>query len=148
MNDDQIDVLWAVFGYIGQNWGTSADCAMPQTQFQQVLQWQMQRDPAYQGYYQQAVAEYQQLLEQYGSPPPAMAALLAENRYHPTNPSNVANFVLLEFMRWNIAFGGFKAFGYENYNGWMGGGSFLQQPPPYRALPVSVQVQTLGGNHV
>lgn len=38
MNDDQIDVLWAVFGYIGQNWGSSADCAMPQTQFQQVPQ--------------------------------------------------------------------------------------------------------------
>lgn len=137
LNDTQTDVLWSIFVYIGENWGTAANCSMPQAQFHQALQWQLQRDSAYLGYYQQTIAEYQRLLAQYGSPPPALAALLAENRYQSSNPSNIANFVLLEFMRWNIAFGGFRTFGFVNYNGWMGGGSFLQTPPPYRALASS-----------
>ncbi|WEL89767.1 hypothetical protein P0D90_07960 [Pseudomonas sp. CBSPCBW29] len=147
MNEDQINVLWSLFGFIGLKWGTAADCGMSQQQFQQALQWQMQRDPAYTGYYRDTIAEYQALLRQYGQPSLALAALITQKPYSPSNPSAVANFVLLEFMRWNIAFGGFKAFGYMNYNGWMGGGSFLQQPPPYRALNIPVQNLPVGGDH-
>ncbi|WP_411380050.1 hypothetical protein [Pseudomonas sp. MPB26] len=147
MDQDQINVLWSLFGFIGQRWGTAADCQMPQQQFQQALQWQMQRDPSYLGYYRQTIAEYKVLLQQYHQPTLALAALIDQNPYAPSNPSAVANYVLLEFMRWNIAFGGFKTFGYMNYNGWMGGGSFLNQPPPYRALSIQLQSQPAGGDH-
>ncbi|KWC36269.1 hypothetical protein WL51_19330 [Burkholderia ubonensis] len=150
MNDDQINVLWAVFGYIGENWGTASTCTMPQAQFQQVLQWQIQRDPAYKNDYLATVTEYQLLLRQYGSPAAALARLFAENELPDPKLPDVANHVLLEFMRWNVAFGGFKTFGYENYNGWMGGGSYLTQPPPYRALPGEhvVSGPTAGGRYV
>lgn len=147
MEQDQINVLWSLFGFIGQKWGTAADCQMPQQQFQQALQWQMQRAPAYLGYYRQTIAEYQALLQQYHTPTFALAALINQNPYSSSNPSPVANYVLLEFMRWNIAFGGFKTFGYMNYNGWMGGGSFLNKPPPYRALNIQAQTQPVGGDH-
>lgn len=137
MNEDDINILWLSFLYIGTNWGTASFCTMPQSQFQQVIAWQVQRDVNYQGYYLAAIAEYNALLEQYGNPQAALEVLFQENQLPAPKLPDVANYVLLEFMRWNVAFGGFRAFNYENYNGWMGGGSFLNQPPPYRALPVT-----------
>lgn len=134
MTDEEFDTLWAMFGYIGSNWNTSHTCNMPRPQFQQAVLWQTQRDPAYNGYYMQAIAEYQRLFREYG-PEAAMTILFRENTLLNPKLPDVANYVLLQFMRWNVAFGGFRTFGYENYNGWMGGGSFLNQPPPYRALP-------------
>ena len=149
MNVDQFATLWAIFGYIGQKWGTTTTCTMPQTQFQQVLQWQMERDPAYLAYYIECLAEYNALVQQFGAPA-AMAMLFAENQLPSPKLPNVANHVLLEFMRWNVAFGGFQTFGYQNYNGWMGGGSYLSKPPPYRALPSTSPVKgpATGVDHV
>ena len=129
--------LWTIFGFIGQNWGTTQTCEMPQWQFNQVIQWQIQRDASYAGYYAQAVAEYKDLYARYGQD--AAAYLYRENQQPSPKLPDVANYVLLEFMRWNVAFGGFRTFKYENYNGWMGGGSYLKKPPPYRALPVLQQ---------
>jgi hypothetical protein len=136
--------LWTIFGYIGQNWGTAQTCNMPQAQFNQVIAWQVARDPAYSGYYAEAVTEYQALYAKYG--PAALAVLYQENQLSNPKLPQVANFVLLEFMRWNVAFGGFRSFQYENYNGWMGGGSYLNRPPPYRALPM-VPAPPSGAQH-
>ena len=136
MNEGDINTLWLFFGYIGTTWGTASYCTMPQTQFQQVIAWQVQLDQRYEGYYLEAITEYGALLEQYGNPQAALQALFQENQLQNPKHQNVANYVLLEFMRWNVAFGGFRAFNYENYNGWMSGGSYLNVPPPYRALPM------------
>lgn len=144
MDKEAVDVLWQIFGYIGTNWGTADSCKMPQTQFDQALAWQVARDSNYQGYYQQTVAEYSALLAKYGSSQQAIQVLLQENQLPSPKLPDVANYVLLELMRWNAAFGGFSSFGYQNYNGWMGGGSFLNVPPPYRALPDS---QPTGAHH-
>ena len=133
MSDIDTDSLWQIFQFIGVNWGISANCDMPQTQFVEAVNWQTGRDPNYALYYNEAVAELQTLLEKY-PPNQALQILLQENQLPNPKLPDVANYVLLEFMRWQVAFGGFRSFAYENYNGWMGGGSFLQVPPPYRAL--------------
>lgn len=139
MSDHEADdaTLWIIFSFIGQNWGTAQTCEMPRSQFDQVIQWQIQRDPSYWGYYAQAIAEYRALYARYGQA--ATAYLYRENQLPNPKLPDVANYVLLEFMRWNVAFGGFRTFQYENYNGWMGGGSYLTKPPPYRALPMLPQ---------
>ena len=101
----------------------------------------MQRDPNYAAYYAQATLEYSALLNQFGGNTQlALQALFSENQLPNPKLPNVANFVLLEFMRWNVAFGGFQTFNYANYNGWMVGGSYLKVPPPYRALPDNIVV--------
>jgi hypothetical protein len=146
MIDTSINCLWLIFGYIGTNWETASFCTMPEGQFREVILWQVQRDPCYGEYYTQAVAEYQVLLQQYGDQQLALQALFTENQLPSPKLPDVANYVLLEFMRWNVAFGGFRAFNYENYNGWMGGGSFLSKPPPYRALPMGPPTATGSGS--
>lgn len=132
----QVDAatLWQIFQFVGLNWGTTKACDMTQAQFTDVINWQVQRDPAYATYYAAAVAEYQRL-ETMFPPAEAMSVLYAENQLPNPSVPDVATYVLLEFMRWNVAFGGFQVFNYANYAGWMGGGSFLTVPPPYRALP-------------
>ena len=153
MSEVDTDILWKIFSYIGVHWRTMSSCTMPESQFQEVIRWQIQLDSKYQGYYLEAITEYKKLLKQHdGDSQAALQALFEENRL-PTPPAtspepkhpHIADFVLLEFMRWNVAFGGFRTFGYENYNGWMGGGSFLSQPPPYRALPNDVDMK--GASH-
>lgn len=130
------DVLWLIFQQIGILWGNAGSSDMPQAQFDQVVAQQGQLNPAYEGYYTDTIALYQELLQVYGgNQQQALTQLFLQNQLPQPAQPDVANFVLLEFMRWQVAFGGFRAFGYENYNGWMGGGSFLQVPPPYRALP-------------
>jgi hypothetical protein len=126
--------LWQIFQCIGATWGTTSACDMNQAQFTDVVNWQAQRDPAYATYYTAAVAELSRL-ETMFPPGEALSILLSENQLPNPNLPDVANYVLLEFMRWNVAFGGFQLFNYANYAGWMGGGSFLTLPPPYRTLP-------------
>jgi len=133
MSGVDTDTLWLIFLHIGIQWNNSQYCAMPQSQFVQAVEWQVGLNPDYADYYNATVAEYWRLVGQYG-PEQGMQALFQENQLPNPKYPNIANFVLLEFMRWQVAFGGFRAFAYENYCGWMGGGSYLQVPPPYRAL--------------
>lgn len=134
MSKIDTDALWRIFEFIGTNWGISEICDMPRTQFVQAVDWQVERDPTYAAYYSEAVAELNDLERRYPAPAQALQVLFRENRLPEPKLPNVANHVLLEFMRWQIAFGGFRSFDYKNYAGWMGGGSFLSVPPPYRAL--------------
>jgi len=128
------DPLWAMFGYIGLNWRNAQECDMSESQFYEAVNWQVGLDPAYNGYYAAAIGEYNYLLAKFGDPQQALRVLFQENQLPNPKLPAVANHVLLEFMRWQVAFGGFRAFSYMNYNGWMGGGSYLNVPPPYRAL--------------
>ncbi|WP_441288212.1 hypothetical protein ACSRUE_40470 [Sorangium sp. KYC3313] len=138
MSEVDINILWLIFGHIGTSWGTAPFCTMPQSQFQQAITWQVQRDLNYAASYLKTTTEYRVLLERYGNPQAALDVLFKENQVPvDKQPNNDVAKVLLELMRWNVAFGGFRAFNYENYYGWMGGGSFLNKPPPYRALPMS-----------
>ncbi|TLP55504.1 hypothetical protein FEE96_22570 [Parasedimentitalea maritima] len=127
-------ILWLVFQHIGQQWGNAAEADMPEVQFNQVIDWQVELDPNYALYYAETISEYTKLLQQTGSSDAALKILFAENQKDAPKLPNVANFVLKEFMIWQVAFGGFRAFGppYQNYTGWMGGGNFNDIPTPYR----------------
>lgn len=125
--------LWVIFSYITANWKT--DCDMPQAQFNQALKWQVGLDKAYSAYYGATVTAFAlQLKRHKGDVNAALKALYSDNEQpNPAEP-DVAK-VLGEFMQWNAAFGGFRAFGYQNYPGWMGNGNFEKEPPPYRVAP-------------
>lgn len=129
-------ILWAIFSYIGTHWQNTKQCDMPEAQFQKAIDWQVELEPSYAVYYAAAVAEYTRLLQETGDPQAALSILFSENTSDDPKLPDVQKYVLGEFMRWQVAFGGFRAFGppYENYSGWMGGGSFEANPPPYRAL--------------
>ncbi|ETW97597.1 MAG: hypothetical protein ETSY1_21980 [Candidatus Entotheonella factor] len=128
----QSEVLWTVFGYIDSHWDVNTE--MSKTRFEQALASQVGLDPVYQLRYDETAAAYQAELEQHGNIEAALEALYSKNTAPKPAQPDVAQ-VLGEFMKWNVAFGGFRSFGYMNYPGWTGNGSFLNDPPPYRALP-------------
>lgn len=135
MNNPDVATLWLIFGHIGKTWQNEQYCDMSLSQFRQAVSQQVRLKPAYLDYYSLAAAQYQLLCEESGGDQEvALKRLFAENTLPSPKFPPIAQFVLLEFMRWQVAFGAFRAFDYQNYSGWMGGGSFLQMPPPYRAI--------------
>ena len=126
------ETLWTIFGYIDRHWCT--ETTMSKAQFGRALDSQVTLDSCYQQLYDEtADACQKELDQQHGNIEAALEALYAKNTQpNPAEP-NVAK-VLGEFMNWNVALGGFRSFGYENYPGWGRNGSFLQQPPPYRTV--------------
>ena len=129
-------ILWSIFQYIGVIWGNTAQSGMEEFQFNRVIDWQVAIDPNYATYYAATVAEYTRLLQSSGSVDVAIRTLFSENQAPNPKVANVEQYVLKEFLIWQIAYGGFSAFGppYENYTGWMGGGNFNDVPTPYRAI--------------
>ena len=130
MNTETTQILWDIFMFIRKNWSSSDD--MNQDQFNRVLKYKVEINSAYNDYYQAAVNEYNMLLDQTGAKEKALLLLFQNNVFPNPKLPDVANFVLSQFMIMHVAFGGFKTLGYENYRGWMGGGSFELKPPPYR----------------
>lgn len=137
MKNLDTETLWTIFEFIGTNWGNAQFCAMPKDQFIEVVNWQVNLNSVYSNYYSTAVVQYQGLLAAYGGNQQlALKALFQQNQLPNLNP-DVGTHVLYEFMCWQVLSGGFRAFGgYVNYTGWMGGGSYLNNPPPYRSLPL------------
>ena len=123
--------LWTIFAYVATRWQAPSD--MTKDQLELAVNGQTQLEPNYAGWVSETLARYRALLESTGSEDAALAALYAGNQQPEPESQGIAT-VLANFMSWSVAFGGFRSFGYENYPGWMGGGSFEQRPPPYRAL--------------
>ena len=134
MNPD-VATLWAIFGHIGSKWQNADYCDMSLEQFSHAITQQVELKPVYLGHYNFTTAHFKTLCEEEGGNQElAMDRLFTENRLPSPRYPQIAQFVLVEFMRWQVAFGGFRAFDYQNYSGWIGGGSFLKMPPPYRAI--------------
>lgn len=129
-NKVDCDTLWEIFTFIRTKWQNTDGVDVKQ--FQMIINDRINLIPAYGDYYQESIAEYQRLIDQYGDKNRALDALFTENELPDPKLPNIANYVLAEFMRMQTAFGGFKKYGYENFSGWMGGGSYSQSPPPYR----------------
>ena len=138
-NFDATQELWEIFLFIRTNWQSTDDVNFDQ--FESIVNYKTSLDSDYLGYYQQAVTEYENLYQQTGDKQMALGILYQQNQCVDAGGDStcssaklpeVAKYVLWEFMQMNVAFGGFRDFGYENYQGWMGGGSYEQVPPPYR----------------
>ena len=130
MDSEATQILWDIFAFIRSNWNSSDD--MSQDQFNLMIKYKVGLNGNYLQYYTAAIDEYNKLFNQTGNKQKALTLLYRENILPKPALPDVANYVLGEFMTMHVAFGGFKAVGYENYRGWMGGGSFEQVPPPYR----------------
>ncbi|QQO55799.1 MAG: hypothetical protein N838_23060 [Thiohalocapsa sp. PB-PSB1] len=124
------NTLYKIFTFIRSQWGTSD--GVSEDQFELIVGYKANSDPAYAFYYTVAVATYEALLKKLGNEEAALTALYQENQQPDPANQDIAQYVLGEFLTMNIAFGGFSLFGYENFRGWMGGGSFEDTPPPYR----------------
>ena len=135
MESPELDRLWEIYTYIRKHW--QAEDGMSTAQLKLIVDGKIAIDPAYAGYYDSAVAEYEALTAQHGSRDKALAALYSENETPNPKLPEVAQYVLGEFMTFHVAFGGFKAYGFENFPGWMGAGPYTQTPPPYRAAEES-----------
>lgn len=127
-----LETLWIIYTYIRQRW--QAEDGMSEAQLKLIVDGKIRLYPDYAGYYAAAVTEYRRLLAQTGDRNRALDILYTENQLPNPKLPDVATRVLGEFMTYHVAFGGFRTYGFENFPGWMGGGSYQQVPPPYRTV--------------
>jgi hypothetical protein len=132
MYEPKTQELWEIFSFISKKWQSQDGVSLDQ--FELIINYKVTLNSVYTTYYQNTVLEFQKLLNQFGNKEKALVQLFRENQMPTPKLPDVAKYVLNEFMTMHVAFGGFKVLGYQNYRGWMGGGTYQQTPPPYRVV--------------
>lgn len=137
LGDPVRQAMWRLFVQIGIFWRNVADASEYQTRFFSFLQNRIDLNPLYRGYYEMAASEIDALIAELGEEE-AYRKLFTDagaNQAPPTTPLQVARqLVSNEFVALQLAMGGFKAFGAENYCGYFGGANVPGAPVPYRAM--------------
>lgn len=120
--------LWALFRQIGIHWGNMADSSPLYSQWLTFLQNRIITDPGYAAVYNQAAQYLTELVGEQGDG--AYTTIFA-----PPAPTDDPRLVALrtkvsnEFIVFQLATGGFKAFGAKNYLGYFGGPNVAGQAP-------------------
>jgi hypothetical protein len=137
LSDEVFESMWQLFVHIGTFWQNMDNPEPLKPMFYTFLLNRINLYPIYQEYYRIAKQVMDLLIAEYGeeqayellftdadaakSPPETPVALTRQA---------VAN----EFMAWQLALGGFKAWGATNYCGYIGGGYIPGNPAPYRTF--------------
>jgi len=137
LSDEVFESMWQIFVHIGKFWNNMDDPEPLKPMLYSFMVNRINLRPIYQQYYMSAKQVMDQLIATYGedqayeflftdadaakSPPETPIAVTRQN---------VAN----EFIAWQLALGGFKAWGAINYCGYIGGGNVPGMPVPYRTF--------------
>ncbi len=126
--------MWRLFVHIGKFWSNMDQPDQYQTQLYSFMVNRISLDPMYHEYYILAKQVTDQLIERLGEDAAyaflftapdagkASTSALALTRRHVSN----------EFIAWQLALGGFKAWGALNYCGYIGGAYIPGDTVPYR----------------
>lgn len=115
--------LWALFVAIGDHWQLGDDPEPYRSRLTSFMDNRIALNPLYRGYYDSAAQTIADLIAANGAVK-AFEILFATKTSAgvPTAPIEIAKrFVANEFITMRLAFGGFKAFGARNFNGYFGG---------------------------
>ena len=118
------DNLWALFVAIGDHWRLGDDPAPYRSRLASFMDNRVALNPLYRGYYDSAAATIADLITANGATRAfeILFATKVSGGAVPTAPLEIAKrFVANEFITMRLAFGGFKAFGARNFNGYFGG---------------------------
>lgn len=147
---DEVERLWEIYKTIAATWGeTGIDPTLHRSQWLEFLEARTLRDPSYLGEYRSAIRVLDDLTVQHGVR--ALTWLLLESGVKPgdlptTLLAHAKRYVVDEFIRVWLAAGGFRAYGAENYNGFVSGSRFAVRSP-YRKFerhPVAAPKATGG----
>jgi|CXWL01.1.fsa_nt_gi hypothetical protein len=123
IGNDIDPTLWSLFVAIGDHWQLGDDPEAYRSRLAIFMDNRIAINPLYRSYYDAAAVTIADLAAADG-PPRAFEILFATKTSSgvPGSPIEAAKrFVVNEFITMRLAFGGFKAFGARNYNGYMGG---------------------------
>jgi hypothetical protein len=127
--------LWLLFTRLADRWQMRVD--LGETGFRQFIREKTTLPPSYLTEYRQAAAVLEEVELAMESDPSAFDQLFVVPLELPgfgaTRLARLQQFVIGEFLELQLAFGGFRAFGYRNYRGFTGGPLSDPARPPYRS---------------
>jgi len=134
IGEDVFASMWRMFVQIGKFWNNMDDPAPYKTQLYTFMVNRISLDPTYHHYYILAKQVTDQLIDKLGEDA-AYAFLFTDPSATTASTSPLAlthRYVSNEFIAWQLALGGFKAWGALNYCGYIGGAYIPGQAVPYR----------------
>jgi hypothetical protein len=127
LGEEDMQDLWSIFDFIGTQWGTWQDCQITTVyDLKPIIDLKTSKKPSYLTEYQEALV----LFRNRRSEEDEEKALRWLFSLEATSP--VQQYVLAEFIKLHVAQGGFRTFGYVNYQGYMRGTFNNHARLPYR----------------
>jgi hypothetical protein len=129
LSESQLTQLWEIFDYIGNAWETRELCKIHSLhKFEPIIDLKTTQSPSYLTEYQHSLEIFRQIREDL-DPQQALHHLYFEH-----SDEHLKRFVIYEFLRLHIAYGGFRFLPYRNVVGFMGGSFSNDDYLPYRGL--------------
>lgn len=140
ISNDVFDLLWEIFSQIGKFWQDMDDPSPYRIQVYNFVLNRMNLRPIYHDYYTSAPAVIKQLKDQLGQDK-AYEFLFTDQASNVSPPQTpvavVRQHIVNEFIAFQLALGGFKAFGAVNYCGYFGGANIPGKQVPYRTFEIA-----------
>ena len=129
LHESQLEQIWQIFDHIGQVWENRDFCTIQSLdQLEPIITLKTTRVPSYLTEYRAALTIFQQLREDL-DPQRALHRL-----YFESGDEHLRRYVIEEFLRLQIAHGGFRFLPYQNATGYAGGSFDDDGHLPYRSL--------------
>ena len=130
-----IATLWELFVAIGEFWNNVTDSAPMKSRWLTFLDNRVRTDPSYVAEYRQAAKLILSLVETHGRAG-AFELIFTDQQANLSPPrtrlARLRQRVSNEFVDLQLALGGFRSFGAENYLGYIGGANIPGERTPYR----------------
>lgn len=137
LSDETYVAMWQIFVHIGKFWQNMDDPTPYKLQLYSFMLNRINLRPIYSIYYISAQKVMAKLIAEKGEDK-AYEFLFTDKDAAKTPPETLIALtrqkVANEFMALQLSLGGFKAFGAENYCGYIGGANIPGQPAPYRSF--------------
>jgi hypothetical protein len=137
LSEEVLEALWQIFVHIGKFWQNMDDPEPMKSQVYNFVVNRVRLRPIYQEYYISAQKLMSQMIAEYGEDK-AYEILFTDQdalKKPPETPlAVVRQKVANELVAWQLAVGGFKAWGATNYCSYIGGANIPGQPTPYRTF--------------
>jgi len=135
LQQETFDSMFALFEQIGIFWNNLDDAEQYRSRLVAFMQNRIKLRPIYREYYVLAAKTIKQLIEEHGEQLAYQLLFTDKQANQPPADTPLAitrQKVSNEFVTFQLAQGGFKSFGAENYPGFIGGANIPGKPAPYR----------------
>ncbi|HEV7397629.1 MAG TPA: hypothetical protein VGN86_14055 [Pyrinomonadaceae bacterium] len=137
LSGEVFDSMWQIFVHIGKFWQNMDNPEPLKSRLYTFMVNRISLRPIYKDYYVMAAGTMAALISENGEEQ-AYTILFTDPEgieTPPTTPLGVTRqMVANEFIAWQLALGGFKAWSAINYCGYIGGANVPGQPAPYRTF--------------
>jgi hypothetical protein len=132
-----LEQLWQLFTRMAARWQMAGEVELDENAFAQIIRAKTTLAPSYLTEYREARGILEEVERDMARDAAAFDQLFAVpiglESFELTRLGRLQKFVIGEFLELQMAYGGFRAFGYRNYRGWAGGPLSDTARPPYRS---------------